>query len=390
MQPAIPVMLFWGMIGAVGACISGYMLSLSGDYDEELVGRHQWMGIFTAILSLLLYLLYQFSISERIARGVSLGIIVLISITGHLGGSLTHGSGYLAEGLHSGDEGGPALKPIPNIQEAALYADVVQPLFQSRCYGCHGPNKKKGKLRLDKPEFILKGGKEGKAVEPGKADESEMIERLMLPADDEDHMPPKEKPQLTQGEISLLHWWISTGADFNKKIKELPQTSDVKPILLALQTGASGDEERKATDVPEASVGTADADVVDRLKKAGVMVMPVAQNSNYLSVSFVTAGAGADSLIKMLEPLKKQLVWLKLDNAAVNDAAMDEVAKLTTSDKITTEQYKYYGHWSGKVAGAPGITVIKPGWDKSYRPGYYETKWNEETKKPVPLSNRSE
>ena len=196
MQPAIPVMLFWGMIGAVGACISGYMLSLSGDYDEELVGRHQWMGIFTAILSLLLYLLYQFSINERIARGVSLGIIVLISITGHLGGSLTHGSGYLAEGLHSGDEDGPALKPIPNIQEAAIYADVVQPLFQARCYGCHGPNKKKGKLRLDKPEFILKGGKEGKAVEPGKADESEMIERLLLPADDEDHMPPKGKTSI--------------------------------------------------------------------------------------------------------------------------------------------------------------------------------------------------
>ena len=108
LQPAIPVMLFWGMLGAVIACISGYMLSLSGDYDEDLVDRHQWMGIITAIVSLILYLLYQFSISERIARGVSFGIIVLITITGHLGGSLTHGSVYLAEGLHSGDKGGAA------------------------------------------------------------------------------------------------------------------------------------------------------------------------------------------------------------------------------------------------------------------------------------------
>ncbi len=326
-------MLFWGMLGAVAACFSGYMLSLSGDYDEELVGRHQWMGIITAILSLLLYLLYQFSINEKIARGVSFGIIVLITITGHLGGSLTHGSGYLAEGLHSGDEGGAALKPIPNIQEAGLYADLVQPLFQSRCYGCHGPNKQKGKLRLDRQESILKGGKDGKVIEPGKADESEMIERLLLPAEDEDHMPPKEKPQLTQGEIALLHWWINSGADFNKKVKELPQTSQVKPILLAFQTGATG-EDLKATDVPEALVGKADEDAVDRLKKAGVMVMPVAQNSNYLSVSFVTAGAGADSLIRLLEPLKKQLVWLKLDYAALNDAAMDEIAKLTTLTRL--------------------------------------------------------
>ena len=86
------------------------MLSLSGDYDGELVGRHQWMGIFTAILSLVLYLLYQFSISETIARWISLGIIILVTITGHLGGSLTHGSDYLTEGLHSDDDKGPCAK----------------------------------------------------------------------------------------------------------------------------------------------------------------------------------------------------------------------------------------------------------------------------------------
>ena len=110
LQPAIPAMFFWGMIGAVLSCISGYMLSLSGDYDGELVGRHQWMGIFTAILSLILYLLYQFSVSETIARWISLGIIILVTITGHLGGSLTHGSDYLTEGLNSDDDKGPVLK----------------------------------------------------------------------------------------------------------------------------------------------------------------------------------------------------------------------------------------------------------------------------------------
>lgn len=328
LQPAIPVMMFWGMLGAVLSCLSGYMLSLSGDYDEELVGRHQWMGIFTAALSLLLYVLYKFSLSEKPARWISLGVMALITITGHLGGSLTHGSDYLTEGLNSGTESGAALKPIPNIQEAALYTDVVQPLLQSRCYNCHGPNKQKGKLRLDKQELILKGGKDGKIIEPGKADESEMIERMLLPAEDEDHMPPKEKPQLTQGEIAILHWWISTGADFNKKVKDLPQTDKIKPILLALQSGTSG-EDKKASDVPEAAVSKPDEEAVSRLRKAGVMIIPVAQNSNYLSVSFVTAGAAADSLVKLLAPLKKQLVWLNLNNAAISDETMKEIAKFT-------------------------------------------------------------
>ncbi len=37
-------MFFWGMIGAVLSCISGYMLSLSGDYDGQLVGPSQVDG----------------------------------------------------------------------------------------------------------------------------------------------------------------------------------------------------------------------------------------------------------------------------------------------------------------------------------------------------------
>lgn len=143
LQPAIPVMLFWGMIGAAVSCISGYMLSLSGDYDAQLVGRHQWMGIFTAILSFLLYILHQLSVSERIAQWISGAIIILVMITGHLGGSLTHGSDYLTEGLNSVDEKGVVMKPIPNIQEAAVYVDVVQPLLQAKCYNCHGANKQR-------------------------------------------------------------------------------------------------------------------------------------------------------------------------------------------------------------------------------------------------------
>lgn len=333
LQPAIPVMFFWGMIGAVLSCISGYMLSLSGDYEGQLVGRHQWLGIFTAIASLVLWLLYKLSIGEKIARVFSVGIIILVTITGHMGGSLTHGSDYLTEGLNSPDENEAAIKPIPDIQEAALYTDVVQPLLQARCYSCHGANKQKGKLRLDQQEYILKGGKDGKVIEAGKADDSEMIERMLLPMSDEDHMPPKEKKQLTPSEISLLHWWISTGADFNKKVKDLPQTEKIKPVLLALQSGSS-DGQNKITDVPETPVAKPDEAIVKRLKEAGVIVIPVAKNSNYLSVSFVTAGPAADTLVKLLGPLKKQIVWLKLDNSAISDAAMDEIAKLPALTRL--------------------------------------------------------
>ena len=62
-----------------------------------------------------------------------------------------------------------------------------------------------------------------------------MMRRLLLPRNEEDHMPPKEKPQLKDNEIALIHWWIATGATFDKKTKELEQPEKIKPILLALQ-----------------------------------------------------------------------------------------------------------------------------------------------------------
>jgi uncharacterized membrane protein/mono/diheme cytochrome c family protein len=333
LQPSVPVMFFWGMLGAVFSCISGYMLSLSGDYEEQLVGRHQWLGISTAIVSFVLWLLYKFSIAVKTARIISVLIIALITVTGHLGGSLTHGSTYLTEGLKSGSEQGAAIKPIPNIQEAVVYADVVQPLLEAKCYSCHGPSKQKGKLRLDQQEFILKGGKSGQTMEPGNADESEMIKRMLLPIDNEDHMPPKEKSQLSTQEISLLHWWVNSGAHFNKKVKELPQTEKIKPVLLALQAGSSDNKESIA-DVPKEPVVKADESIISRLKRAGVIVIPVAQNSNYLSVNFVAVTGAVDSLLPLLQQLSKQIVWLKLDHATVNDAAMDIIAKLTALTRL--------------------------------------------------------
>ncbi|MGC4037529.1 MAG: hypothetical protein QM764_16325 [Chitinophagaceae bacterium] len=327
LQPAVPVMLFWGMLSAIGSCISGYVLSQSGDYDADLVSQHQWMGIIVAVASLILYIFYKLSIGETIARWSSLILIILVSITGHLGGSLTHGSGYLTEGFNKTESKGPAIKPIANVPEAVLYTDAIQPLLQARCYGCHGPNKKKGKLRLDTPEFIMQGGEDGKAIVAGKPDEGEMMKRLLLPLNNKDHMAPSEKPQLTTNEIELINWWISTGASFTKKIKELPQTDKIKPILDALQTGSSSSDNPSA-DIPTGEVKKADDAVIAKLKEAGVVVIPVAQNSNYLSASFVTASTGVDTLLKMLQPIQSQLVWLNLGNSTLTDTGMQIIAKL--------------------------------------------------------------
>ncbi len=62
--------------------------------------------------------------------------------------------------------------------------------------------------------------------------------------------------------------------------------------------------------------------------------MPVARNSNYLAVSFITASTKADTLVKSLQPIKKQLVSLKLDQSNVNDSTLTTVSELSNLRRL--------------------------------------------------------
>ena len=327
LRSAVAALLFFGMLSAVFSCITGYFLAGSGDYEGKLVSNHQWMGIGVAVLSLVLLLIHHYSkTSNRLSGIVAVSLMVLISITGHLGGSLTHGADYLTAPLKGeGGKARAAIPPIPNIQEALVYQDAIQPLLKNRCYSCHGSEKQKGKLRLDLEAYILKGGEDGNTVIKGKADESELIKRLLLPNSNDEHMPPKEKPQLNQNEIALLHWWINNGAEFNKKVKAIKQPDHIKAVLAALEKGTTESNSNKLADVPEKEVGTASEKDIRRLNNAGVMIVPVAQNSNYLTANFINAHSTADSVMNALKAVKDQLIWLKLEHRTVNDATLKDI-----------------------------------------------------------------
>ena len=326
---ATSIALFWGMISAILSCISGYLLSQSGDYDEELVDTHKWFAIATASISLIAYLFNRWE--NEFAKWVILLMIPLIIITGHLGGSLTHGSDYLTKGfLKEADSTGKEIKPIADVQEANVYADIVQPIFESKCYGCHNKSKKKGGLRLDEPALILKGGKDGEVIKPGNAEESDMMRRLLLPRNEEDHMPPKEKPQLKDNEIALLHWWIATGATFDNKTKDLEQPEKIKPVLLALQK----EVKKVLPDLPQTPVDKADEKAIQKLKDSGIVVFPVARNSNYLKANFVTVDSITYNDIVLLLSIKKQLVWLDLSHKKIPDSLLSPIGQLTNLTRL--------------------------------------------------------
>src|ERR1700722_8726071 len=281
----VKVVLLCGALSAAASCVTGYVLSLSGDYDDDLVSWHMWMGICVAVVSFAVFVMVVRRVAGVVFVVAGVLLLGLIFVTGHLGGSLTHGSDYLSSAFDGPGSAVVVRKPIADIREARVYDDVIQPMLQAHCYSCHGSARQKGKLRLDDSVWIVKGGKDGVVVRPFHPEESELIKRILLPVEDEHRMPPKEKTPLKESEIALLQWWVGQGADFSKKVKEFAQPGKVGSYLLALQ----GDSVGGSALVPDGMVEAAAEKDLDALRAKKVIVLPVAAGSHYLSVNFLNA-----------------------------------------------------------------------------------------------------
>jgi mono/diheme cytochrome c family protein len=144
--------------------------------------------------------------------------LVLLLIASHHGGSLTHGQGFLTQNAPlvirgwMARWGAPEPRSKPSESVAAGAVQVAK-VFEAKCVSCHGPDKQKGKFRVDQRESLLKGGQSGEAaVVPGDPGRSRLMRLVLLPASHDDVMPPSGKVPLSESEILSLLRWIQLGA----------------------------------------------------------------------------------------------------------------------------------------------------------------------------------
>jgi uncharacterized membrane protein len=328
LQTVIPLGYLFGAASAIVSCITGYLLGSAGEYDETVLNLHQWMGILTAFTAIAGYLL---SHNQQNLKYIALAILVLVSITGHLGGTLTHGEGYLTKAFSgAAADSLTTKKALTNAQDALVYADVIEPILKEKCYSCHAANKQKGGLRLDNPDWVLKGGKNGAVLKPGNALGSELYHRVLLDPIEEKHMPPKGKLQVTEQERILLEWWIAQGGDFKKKCNQLEQSPAIKQALSSLeQQQAKLDTDLPKEEVPEAPIAS-----INLLRKKGVTILPIAQNSHYLSANFVNLTQIDATVLEALTSLQQQLLWLKMPKMQMTGTDWKKLNALTNLRKL--------------------------------------------------------
>ena len=99
------------------------------------------------------------------------------------------------------------------------YDQDVKPLMVRSCVSCHNGESKRGGLRLDSVQAMLKGGNSGPSVVAGKASQSLLV-HAVTGREDVEQMPPKGQ-KLTPAEVNILKAWIDAGAKAPESEKNL-------------------------------------------------------------------------------------------------------------------------------------------------------------------------
>ncbi len=203
------VILLLTIPAALASVGCGWLLAAHGDYDANALFWHRWLGTAVAVATIVLWVIRQRGWMSAYRRCLFV-TLVLLTVASHFGGSLTHGSDFLAWPKPRSPE--TASLTEEQLLGQPAYATVIQPIFDKYCVSCHGADKTKGGLRMDTAALLVKGGDSGSPLEPPGADYSLLGNRLNLPVDDADHMPPAGKPQLSAAQLTVMKWWLDAGA----------------------------------------------------------------------------------------------------------------------------------------------------------------------------------
>lgn len=228
-------LLLTAALSAVVTVVAGLALANGESFDgpqADTFMLHRGLGIGTAILAVVLVGLQKLGIGAY--RPLLAVAVVAVAVVGHMGGELVHGAGYLTRASASasatvahdddrprrasdgdeGDEGDDVRERWPEgtLVEKPDYATHIQPLFERSCVKCHGPEKRKSGLRLDRKRYAMKGGESGPvAIVPGDASKSLVFSSCAMAPDEDGVMPPRGK-LLALSEIETLKRWIDQGA----------------------------------------------------------------------------------------------------------------------------------------------------------------------------------
>ncbi len=339
-----PLLLTLSVLSALVTAITGFFLGTQSSPKGGLIFWHQWMGSLLALLAVLWFVLAnRMNSNSKWIKGLQLIIIILVGFTGHYGGMITHGEDFLAL---------PNTRKNEKLPENPLiYKHVVSRILDNNCVSCHNPNKKKGELLMTTLEALRIGGESGPALVDGQPEKSELIRRLHLPIEDEDHMPPDGKKPLNENEIRILERWIVLGASDTLRLNHLDENEQLALLVKTMMQPKEIDTWKTLPKVADTTI--------DNLASDYLTVKRIAGNSNALSVSLFMPPEYDTSLIGSLERVAANIVELDLSGLPLGAIEMEVVAKCKNLERLEVDQTSITDEELAKLAGLNKLKHLK-------------------------------
>ncbi|MBK7406153.1 MAG: hypothetical protein IPJ41_16495 [Phycisphaerales bacterium] len=333
------------LVGALGAGAAAWFGWINADLEPHgrgvagLIEVHRWLGISTVVLAGIALVAAIIGATGR-ARGMTavyrVALVLaagVVGVAGHWGGSIVYGEGYITEALFP--EPAPTSPDVTtqlaDLQSAGKtltvdFATQIAPIFADHCVKCHGPDKKKGNLRLDARQYVFDDrAADEQVIIPGDSFNSDLHFRISLPSDDEDAMPPEGKGDpLTADQVAMIATWIDEGAVWSDVPIIAPTLADAEATKGAEQ--APPEPAFVFDDAAKARQESAFA----KLRERGVVAMPVSASAPWAEVRFDLLGAQVtDDDLALLDGLEPTLVSLNLGGTAITDKGVAALARFT-------------------------------------------------------------
>ena len=337
-QRVITMGWFFSFFSGLLAAIFGWFLGDNGYYLESQINIHKWSGITFVCICFIIWLLRytNFRFSKSFNRSVNLTSIILLVITGHFGGEMTHGQNYLLENL-------PYTKKkisVTTLSESKrsnndslfVYEDLIHPVMEEKCIACHNQNLASGGLNMSSIESMIKGGNSGAGIQNGSPFESLIYKRVSFPHDHPKFMPPTGVP-LSYDQIATLEWWIDNGAK-----KQMPVTltrNDPKTLrFMELQYGL---DLREKTYLETLTLSSPSQEELKSIEGEEYIWRFLNPEQSFLDLKFTKKKIEINDLLKV-QSIKNNITWLNLADCMLNDNHLSYISNFPNLTRLKIQK----------------------------------------------------
>jgi uncharacterized membrane protein len=370
-EALLPLVWAAGALSAIATAALGFMHASEESFtDMPAVDAHRWAGVALCVAACAIAVLRIWRPVAGMLRYASVAVIlVLMIVTGHLGGNLTHGDTYLLQyapaplRVLAGLPASAAPRPQPrDVASADIFLDVVAPALAQRCSTCHNNSKRSGGLSVASYESLMKGGKNGPVIRPGDAARSDLMRRVTLAPASTDFMPKEGKTPLNDNEVAAIGWWIGQGAPRSASVASLKLTANASQALQSListQGAASGESATAISTEPDLpSVAKADEAAVAALVSVGFIVRNAFQGSNLLDVDYTSTRPLSIEDMQLLARLAPNLLRLNLRHAGITDAHVKALPTFPNLRQLRLERNDITDAGARDIATMPALTSL--------------------------------